>query len=732
MKYIMNYISTEDTNFSLENKVNYNFRVLSDHVNRIVPLKGERGLQGDEGEKGLKGEPGEPSPKLYIYPYQYDENDPESVERFLKWCKDNGVIDGSFVLFTQTGKAALIGDSGESNEVLMDIRKTVLEVTSDQKYDDKFIFSYGINESVFLRKYMSDPQYMSCILLYKNYDGGIDRGSLGYITMISDVDDTTKDWYKNTKNVNGLQFGINNGGSIKEENFSINYSSFDPDSGHIISDTVFNLSPNDKCAGFRFLMPLERSKSNGFVFGTGKEYLKNVAGIETDYDSYISLFDGNKNYTNIGLNGSEAGINSYSNAFIFHVVDAEDDTSKISFLSKDNSVTFSFTGFYEEEYESGVKKKRDIAIDLAGYDNKIISCNKLELIPGYCLKENKYDDSSVIIKGGNSSDKLYPGGGVFIGNTVSYSNENVNPTIECNSVFISSGTHDIKINDDNKKFFIGVYSDDIVMDAVKSIYLTCSSNSNFSFAVSSSNKISVNAWHSNENDKSIYLNSKKMMFKDGVDITMSISSVINFGNFYETVEGKYNETDFKFYTLSGTVITGETNKLYIDSTPEHKIQYNGGSYSRIYKFNGKSFDLCIFKKTGSENILDNDKYPSPLNTLNVINSKINLKSDNLYINTLGFNTKRSSIGGLFMFYSYLMNDNISNSYLYYNLGISTITRNSLKIFSMNFEHENYTLNRNKTMLINTNTEDFFFKIKYKDKVFKVCKDKLSACLIAKE
>ena len=75
-------ISVTDNQSNLSNKLNYNFHLLSDYINGVKTIKGERGPQGIPGPQGATGESGEKGDGVLYCPYSYT-SDPEN---FKKWC----------------------------------------------------------------------------------------------------------------------------------------------------------------------------------------------------------------------------------------------------------------------------------------------------------------------------------------------------------------------------------------------------------------------------------------------------------------------------------------------------------------------------------------------------------------------------------------------------------------------------------------------------------------------
>jgi hypothetical protein len=63
---ILNIIKSDDYNYLLSDKINYNFNTLADCINRIIPERGDIGIPGAKGVDGLKGVAGIPAPKIYI------------------------------------------------------------------------------------------------------------------------------------------------------------------------------------------------------------------------------------------------------------------------------------------------------------------------------------------------------------------------------------------------------------------------------------------------------------------------------------------------------------------------------------------------------------------------------------------------------------------------------------------------------------------------------------------
>lgn len=330
---VLNIIKSDDYNSLLSDKINYNFNTLADCINSIIPERGDIGIPGAKGADGLKGVAGDPAPKIYIYDKSYNTSDSSSVSIFKSWCSDKGVTDGSVVIFAKDGIITSVDWDYSINETYVNIPEDTLDTVLSSEYDTKFIFSFGLDNSVYLRKYMCIPDYVKGIILAKSVSketwNAHNEVFPGFISLFADNSkNTDKDWYiSNNNTLNGIQLGINNAGrlvendsayfkyttipdAITDENQYINVSDF------IVYIDRGSSSDSSNEFGARIVNSLKGNNNNVFFsFGSGKGYYEKSSGIDVANDMSFLLSDPDLNYISV----SADKISTSSQSFIFQV-----------------------------------------------------------------------------------------------------------------------------------------------------------------------------------------------------------------------------------------------------------------------------------------------------------------------------------------------------------------------------------------------------------------------------
>ena len=440
-------ISVTDNQSNLSNKLNYNFHLLSDYINGVKTIKGERGPQGIPGPQGAAGERGEKGDSVLYCPYSYTSEQ----EDFKKWCIDNNVSSTSVIIDADGLFIGCTKDVEEDDPFDKIYDKTIDEVIKDS-IDESVgdmateIFKYLSEDSpLFLSKYLtSGSGYNKGLVLSNNYSGkeNIDVAN-AYISLFRYSTDYNR-YSPNSNNsgLNGIVFGCNNYSDIETDAyFRLTYDTYTDGKYNYISELLFSHIQTDNkthnITGVRYLMG-----NSSLLIGSG-DYISFISDniINNDstitYKNAVSLFD--KGYTD--------GEDDVPASYMFLGYGLLNSTEDISVLkSSSQSLTFElgagdssqyiFTNSDSNDNKSSLcfdfkKKSLSIIGKTHVYDKSVTTFNifgggkgtPIVIKGGDLSRGKKLDGSktgSVVIKGGDVDTNFDQrreyalGGSVFI------------------------------------------------------------------------------------------------------------------------------------------------------------------------------------------------------------------------------------------------------------------------------------------------------------------------------
>lgn len=666
-------ISIQDNQSNLSSKLNYNFHLLSDYINNVKSIPGERGEKGIPGVQGKKGDRGDKGSGVITCPVPYFDENGEVNEEFKKWCIENNVSDGSVVI-DSNGYVVTVEKDETGNLIFTpSCDKSLGDLISDSVDDivknvNDSIFCYGSSNDgpVYLTKYYKKTNFNKGIILSQNYNGEdesrIPRGYISTFRYDSNYNYyNSADWYKNTK-LNGILFGVNNSSELGYPYFHILYDTFLIGDQKYLSDSVFYQDNGlDISGGYRFI-----SNDSLFAVGCGNyiNYFSdnlNIPDLE-EYSNSLFIKDDN-GYISFGMYSTDSDkilmVSSLSNVFNF-VTESSNAQGSSYYIFRNNSgssIKFAYNSSGVSIYGE-TERFSTFKILSSSYGSKI-------LIKGGDVDQNKnYDDGSVTIKGGSGNY----GGAVMIsggGYEATYSSDhNYGPVV------ISSGAD------------FNVYNKLITSNSTKNSVILSSQGIIKLYYLKS---LSIQSGYNNDNPSTQFKMDRNDITFMSDSVTFRTDSIVN--NATSITLGSYNGSTIniggkdasKSVTLNANLTnvnfdgSSEANIIYGPELKYYKT-YKGYRYIRISGYANPVFSIG--------DVFDSDNY---ISQIDITNDKLIIKRPDIKLN--GEKLYRDDV--------------------------------------LSIEKENITLNNynNYPLIIETdssfNDNDSVFQIKYKDSKYNV-------------